>query len=713
MNTAIWTVARRLAFSADRRQRWRQISVVLGAALATCATLLAASVIHLGAMVTDHTEARQPTVADTAAETKLLVDITGPILPETSQFPIVWLDPLPGSEDAPAAVPPGLSALPEPGAAVLSPGLAAHGYTAEDFGFSASSAGTGQGGTIGDAGLASRSEGFMYVRVAEGRSIAEQGTTSSGFGLPGDSALVETTLDVPSTAGAILGATWLLFLPAMAVMVGAARAVSQVRTQRAETLWRLGISRKMIACVVGAETLALAAIGASVGATTWAIGIAPATTVPGVDAELVPGALSLPWPVAVAAVALTLATATLASLWLKREPRRPTVRATVLRAGPLAACLAAMTIAGWAPRLFAEDAASMGIKLLMVAGAATVLTLPLAIAPLLAVIGLVGKSARRPAMWLAGNLVVTRRTTLARPAAMAATLVYLVGVSTAMIQGLPTSTPSSVVPTDDRSVWSVAWADVREGDREAAAERAETAGALVLPVAPVPFEESTAADVGPPAQGLISLPDCAAAQEFFGMGPETVRCADGGATIAALPYEVTFAPVAGGDEVLLSAPPSWTESDALAVFAGLPVVNAWKLAGTDEFSFPTYDWYAVAMVAATALLAAGLMRELGDRVVMVVGERSRLLRAGLRPDEADWVYGLATMLPVVVALPLGYLAARIFAANGVGYAVTSASDSVDVIAIVAVFVAVIAVVVVASTLWWQQRVDSTPRPDHR
>lgn len=713
MNTAVWTVARRLALSADRRQRWRQISVVAGAMLATCAALTGMSIIHLGLQASVHTSARHPVVAQSTAESKMAVDVTGPVQPDVNQFPVIWIDPEPGFEDDPVLIPPGLSTLPKPGEAVLSPGLIARGYTPSDFGFRASDAGTGAGGAIGDAGLASRSEGLIYARVADGRSLGESATFSSGFGGEGSQYPVETVLDVPAAGAAMLGAIWLLVLPALLIMTSAARAESQIRIDRADVLWRLGITRRSIAGLLALETLALAAVGAALGIVAWTIAVAPRTALPGIGASLLPQSLQVPPLLVGAGTVLILLNASLAALWVRRERSRPRIGTSVLWILPFTMCVGLMTLAGWAPRILGNDSYyDVGVAVLMCAGAGATITLPMAIPSLLGGIGVIGRLVRQPTAWLASRLVVARRSTLARPAVMAAVLVYLAGACTAMIQGLTSHPPVPVLPSTERAVWSVSWVDARAGDVEAAAARAAGVGGQILPVTALPPPDPEDLAFGPVPMAEVALPNCAAAEQFFGLDAQAVECTGNEAVVADLPYLVDFEAQDDSDghgsqstsEVLLSVPPTWTEADAIALFAGLPAVNAWKLVGRNDFVTPAYDWLAAGMVAATGLLAIGLVREIGDRVLIVVSERSRLLRAGLRGEEADWVYGLATMLPMFVALPLGYLAARVFAANGVGYVLTA--DSIDVIAIVALLVAGLATAVIALTLWWQQRIDT-------
>jgi hypothetical protein len=689
------------------------MSVVAGSMLATCAALTGMSIIHLGVQVTEHTNARHPVVAETTAEGKMAVDVTGPVQPDVNQFPVVWLDPERGFEDDPAVVPPGLSALPGPGEAVLSPGLIALGYTPSDFGFDASDVGTGHDGAIGDAGLASRSEGFIYARVAEGRSLGDSATFSSGFGGPGSQYPVETTLDVPSAGAAILGAVWLLILPALLLMTSAARAESQIRTERAGILWRLGIARRSIASLLALETLSLAAIGAVLGVVAWAVAVVPRTSLPGIGAALLPQSFDLPVPVMVAAVALILLNGALAALWVKRERNRPRIGTSVLWVLPFALCVGLMTVAGWAPQILGNDSFyDVGVAVLICAGVGATITLPMAIPALLGGMGAVGKLVRRPTAWLASRLVVSRRSTLARPAVMAAVLVYLAGATTAMIAALTVNPPVPVLPSADRAVWSVSWVDARDTDIETVTERATEAGAETLAVTPLPPPDPEDLVNGPVPLAEVTLPDCHAAQQFFGLDEQAVACTASDAIVSDLPYLVEFGsqgnrdgdPAQATSEMLLSVPTTWTEADAITLFSGLPAVNAWKLVGHNDFGTATYDWLAGGMIAATGLLAVGLIREIGDRVLVVVSERSHLLRAGLRSEEADWVYGLATMLPMFVALPLGYLAARVFAANGVSYLVTA--DSIDVVAIVALLVAGLTAVVIALTLWWQKRIDT-------
>ena len=63
----VWRVARRLALSGDPRQRWRQISLLVGSTVATVAILLGLGIVGSGLRVDAHLRDRSPVVADGVA----------------------------------------------------------------------------------------------------------------------------------------------------------------------------------------------------------------------------------------------------------------------------------------------------------------------------------------------------------------------------------------------------------------------------------------------------------------------------------------------------------------------------------------------------------------------------------------------------------------------------------------------------------------------
>lgn len=372
-----WRLARGLALSANPRQRWRQVSIVFSAAVATVALLVTAMMAAHLLVVDDHLDARRPNVGGTAVADW---GKSMPILPEgLGQIPIQWISPDPGHENDPSLVPPGLDRLPAPGKAVISPGLARHGLTAEDLGLRPSDAGTGEGGTIGDDFLISRSEGYAIARPPEGQKLDQDFVKRiSGYG-PGEARVgyVETTLDVPAGVPGAVSVLALVFLPALLLLGTAARAVGGVTRERAERLWRLGVSAASIRRVVTLETGVLALLGAVSGALVWLLILSWRTSWPGNDAVLLPAARGSWWMPAVV-IPLTVGVAV---LWATTARVVPQVRRSGVRWGdwailPLIAAFVCLGLAVPLPELLGQKNADLSMQLLMVGAVLVIVGLP-------------------------------------------------------------------------------------------------------------------------------------------------------------------------------------------------------------------------------------------------------------------------------------------------------------------------------------------------
>lgn len=167
--------------SGDRIVRAARLALVAVASLATFLAFLAAGIVDNAFTVRDVREARTPVLAQSHSDTIAEVVMRGPIWGD-EQFPIVWVQPV----AATGPPPPGLSAWPEPGQVVVSPGLLARREIIDEWGLSLSGVGSGADGTIGDDGVLTRSELLAYAAPPEGRDLGPGGARLgiSGFGLP-------------------------------------------------------------------------------------------------------------------------------------------------------------------------------------------------------------------------------------------------------------------------------------------------------------------------------------------------------------------------------------------------------------------------------------------------------------------------------------------------------------------------------------------------
>lgn len=672
--------------------------------------------VTLSGMTTDrHVEGRSLVLpASEEEEPALMVARRGLILPDVSQIPVVWLQPTSDQEDRPGVVPPGLTHLPRPGEAVLSPGLLSDGYTAEDFGLLASTAGEGEDGAIGDDGLVSRSEGFVYARAAAGRDLGSGGsligyrgyadpTTDAGFR---DS--VETIQDVPGAQGGAAGAVWLLWLPAAYLMIGGGRAVSQVRDERALTLWRLGIGTRVIRRLVALETMVLAAVGAVPALLAWQLWGRHRVLVPFTDAELLPGALTTGWGVAatttLGVVVLTGAAAAVGRI-RGRSHRSDARRVRGHHLIPLVIALSAMV----ASPLVVGD---RGLLLLFAGLLGTLVTLPLAIP---AVVRLMAGGLHRlgsPAAWLAGQRLSLRTNNLSRPAAMVGALVFIAGSAFALLNGLQ-SGPGEDVPDAETSVWSVSWRAPDPGDLAMVEQRASD-GVLVAPIVEADVPETGSGADGPdgagviPTTGRMLFDSCAEVVDFFDL---TEQCTSPASVPEAtlVTARSGIVPVIKGvetadsiEEVAVSAPAGTSEATVMSIFSGLSAPNLQQLQGPTTFEHPGTDWLETGWILASLVLLVGLIREVGDRSIMSMQDNAQLMRVGLTRAETERCYAYAVMTPVAVSIPLGFICAVIFALRGFSLGITV--FNLSLILVVAVVAATLSVSMILGLLILQRRV---------
>ncbi|WP_327136046.1 hypothetical protein OG311_38955 (plasmid) [Streptomyces sp. NBC_01343] len=177
------------------------------------------------------------------------------------QFQVVCLLPL--RDDAP--LPPGVSAWPQPGQAVLSPALLAAGRDegiATRYGAAA--------GTIGEQGLASPGERFAYVRPPAALDDTARMWPVTGFGAPSPSGIGEGLFVKPRYL--LIGmAVFMGAIPAAALSVSAARAGSDARDQRTALLGALGGGRRARALINAGEAALPVAVGTASGvaASLW------------------------------------------------------------------------------------------------------------------------------------------------------------------------------------------------------------------------------------------------------------------------------------------------------------------------------------------------------------------------------------------------------------------------------------------------------------
>lgn len=655
----IWLrVAVRLALSAGVEQRWRQVCAAGTALITTVLVLCGIALLGVSVHGADVMRNRSPVWARPGDSGALQISLRGFEL-DDRQAVVVWLNPTAGHDNDPVVVPPGLRRLPDPGEAVVSPGLAARGYTAASLGFADSDAGLGRDGTIGPEGVMSDSDAWIYVRPPAGRSLGKGGALlrTLGYAVDGDErASLEASPDIPSPAmmAALLG--WLLFLPAVFLLITGARALSPIRAERARLLHRLGISGPRIRAMLGVETAVLAGIGAVLGIGVWAVAVRGATHLPLTGATLQAGALEVPAAgVVLVAAGVTFVAASSGAYTLATRRARTRLRpASLRRVIPLAIGLATML----ASRTIAWDAGGTRERLLVIGALISFAAFPLAAPPLAGRLGTVlSHTVRRPSLWLAGRRITFDSAALTRPATAVGMLVLVAGAAFAMYAEMVTPEPEQLaLARHSSSIYNVSWRDPRPADL--AAFTAALPDSRVYPLA-----QGARGDV-------IRVARCGDLDPLghaFGVTAcdgEVLTDAITSALASISLMATVAAPPASTNDVLVVGDNQLSATDIMQRSGGrLPALNI-SSAQPQFHPAVTTGWLVAGWVLASLLLITALLREIGDRALRATVEDSRLNRLGLSEREIVMIERFGLTVPLAVTIPVGYLGAVAYTVVG-------------------------------------------------
>lgn len=269
-----FALARRWAWSPAQTHRWRRTTLSLSALVAAASLVLGWSYLAGAGRIDQHQEDRRPMVVEAtgsrpAGELRLV--LRG-LVWHGVQTPVVWLD---GDGDSP--VPPGLSRLPRPGSVIVSPAVRSAGFGNQTMGLPLDDVGTGTAGTIGDQGLATRSEWLIYARPSPGRSLGSGGSiyTVRGFADQDGTSwplAFETSEPGPSRKTAWLVVGLLVLLPVLTLLVTAGGAMSGLLESRFDALERQGLRHVDIARVAVIESACISALPALSGSVlAWVV----------------------------------------------------------------------------------------------------------------------------------------------------------------------------------------------------------------------------------------------------------------------------------------------------------------------------------------------------------------------------------------------------------------------------------------------------------
>lgn len=664
----LFAVALAIAFSRDRRHRWRQISIIVAAFLATAACGIALALPYAAKEAYVLGSSRGPVFAsqpapgaDDAPEDAVAVLLYRAMVVDGEQVPAVWIEPIPGHEDDPEAVPLGLSELPPPGSAVLSPGLVKRGYAAEDFGWATSASGTNADGSIGYPGIMTSSEPLIIVRPAGDRSLATSSVEQyvSGFGSPPSADGVAFAMD-PEFMGPramAIGSFAFVILPALVLIISGARARSSLREDRMRFLVGLGIAQWRARTLVAVETGALAAVGSVSAAVPWWILSHHVTTIPITGITVRSGGLSAPWWLMVLTVTLIIMlAASVGALGTLDSPRnrpprkRMALVATVTMLG--AAVLLSLTALG---RMPFTDPMAPNTVLILVGVFGVLVCTPLAMPQLIAWAGWAVQRLPSPTMWATGRRMAAEPQYLSRIASVLSVLVILVSSGLALGLG---SSHAEAGRNDDTAVHgtSVSWVSAQDGDVDRVTEVLGTGRTplLVLPI--VEVEEETEGQ-GAAASRLL-VRDCAEALRIVGLRPVASATCTGDAAEAML-EDMLHADVVTPQEL-----DGRTATNAVAVFSAggldirsiqkelgwLPGLNVRHDSRIAPAPLPIHRWIRAGLVAVSLLAGMAAIREIGDKSISDAGRDAVYARVGVSHEAMRRLSWASLLVPVILSV---------------------------------------------------------------
>lgn len=652
MTRLLLRLAGRVALSRSRAQRWRQTSVVLGSAVLTLTFLASLALVAASQDAQARREARLPVLASAGAPAGLLVSLRGEIW-DGRQFPVNWLSP--GDSSVPL-LPPGLDRLPEPGTAVLSPGLYNNSAAVSGLGFVVSDAGDGPHGTIGDLGLASQSEWLVYARPPAGRDLTTEGIVfriasfAAGRGDP--SFGFETEEPTPSVRTAAFGAVLLFLLPGLFLAAASSAALSPLRTTRAQTLRRHGLPKLAVRALGATESALLAAIGAVPIGIAWAA-LAPSfSSLPGSDLVWNPESFAVPVATVTAACAAAVLVQALfgavaismANAASTGARRRMIERVRGWRAVPLPAVLGLMILGR-------ATGGSHGATLVMGSLVVALVTLPITLPWLVQRLGDLLASGRQPERWLAGRRLAFSSTALARPAVAVGALMFLTGSVTGVYAQLSNG------PDDEGGSvnnFLLGWRSPVEGDVPALASQLPEA--LVVPLLTTDRGTQALFQGCAELSRLVMAADPDACFEEDEVLPSSLRESFEQqyhvppvlAEVAILAEDsyVQDVLIIGGDDV--TAERIWGVTNSR-----LSAVNLFRL-GNEPLAPPGARlWLLSSGGVAAAILLLTMLATFGNRVLALVDEDRRLLRVALDDRQVRLVQLWTLLAPLVTSILLG------------------------------------------------------------
>lgn len=660
--------------------RWRRVALPASALIFMVLLLVATSVFMMFIHEGEREAERRALLSTEPASTDLLM-IPRLDIWQDQTISVVWMEPVsPATE---AVLPPGVTALPAAGQAVVSPALdrliGQHPELALRY---------PDRMLLEPDGVRSGGELFAYIRMPADRHLnadeayqIRDGTgfghgpayRISGFGSPAGGlgpTWGAAELDVP--AGAVVtGLLTVLVLPAIIVLTVGCAAASELRDRRFELLRAIGAGPRKLTTLAVLETLLLAVPGFLLAVVLWGIVGGRLEVVPIVGYEVVAGDLGLSWwlllsLVGVASI-LTMVVAVVVAMIVGRRqtaPRPVTRRPSysVYRVVLLAGTLAAFTYGRAYGGSSAEDFYLLGVIL-------AVIGMTLIVPWVLNVAGRIVSRFRPITLAVVGRSMEWDPTRAARPFVGAAALLVLVLTSTGYIT-LGRYTEEGHAPTGDAQAVTVEWQSPQPDDL--GRFRSAMGTGLTAPLAEGDYlhrhidgsDHQHEADTG-----LLSIgANCLQVAPYFSgtcddmspldISPEVQRqLAERLAPFSHGPVrQVRLVPpqeLDGMSSLLILDMATLETIDAAArtaAMATLPAPNIHSLYAAEKRESPLVQWIIAGTTAAVSVLALACLLALVDRLLSSRHHHRRLLHLGISKRRVSALAAWGFLLPYSVVL---------------------------------------------------------------
>ncbi len=640
----IFRIALGLARSPAPEHKWRRVVVPVAAFIFMLLLASSVSVVSLMDREAQREAARVPLEAEDPSPNNLFVEQSEDSWGGES-FYVNWIEPASGEDPI---LPPGVSSLPEPGQAVVSPALDRLISENSDL-----AARYPDHRVLGAEGLRNADELLAYVRVPEGRTISktEYPWRVGSFGFSNSNKNPDNYLESEVPLFAVVeGVIAFLIVPGLIVLGVGVAATSGIRDRRFETLHWMGAPRRMLTALTLIETLALALPGLIVASVIWAVVSPRLERVPLVghnvirgDLELSPVLLSLLFLTSIAATGLITVILTFFKNRCGASGGRPGTRRARIRMLRIAPLLLVVILF-----ITAQFTGSIIGALFTLGGMlTTVAAVPLLLPILLRRVGSVVGNGEGLLTSVAGRVIEWNPVRVSRPFAGLAALIVIALTGSgyfALMNNMGESSGFKPGP-----VVTVNWVDPKPQD---------------LPNFKDSLNEGVVVPVGY-SKGTMEIgTDCRQLQTYFPDGKcnpnkplemtpsiegelrETLSVAGGVEGKMRLKSEDAIS--ATGNALVLGDGPlpeleSQVRTAAMTTLPAPYVVSGLLLVGSVES--PLMPWIGGGIAAAVLVLGMGCFISLVDRLLDTRKQRLHLLNLGIRPRQLAFFEAFIFALP--------------------------------------------------------------------